>query len=177
MKSWAISCIAVLATSCDRRFNINGLLKEEPSPAEIIGKYEIAAHSYTQDGLREMGYEAVASSCQIHEDHTFSATNVPGCCIHGWDERSHEFTGGLYELSGMWQIEKQDEVFVLKVDIQSIQETTGIQISDENLASERTPPNELSIKFLEERPLALGFGVFNGDFWYVPFLRVPAEVK
>jgi hypothetical protein len=138
-----------------------------PTEAELVGSYRLLKADPEATPLIEMGYTAIDCGVNLKPDRTFSAFRLPGCFLHGWDERAYPFTGGLYSMSGKWAIVKTEAVFDIELTIESITEHTGLTISD----PERKPRPSLKVSFIQGSPIDLGFEVFDGDFWPVRLAR------
>ena len=174
MRMLLVIAVCAFISSCkssSSRFNWHDRLSVMPTEAELVGSYRLLKADPEAAPLIEMGYTAIDCGVDLKPDHTFSAFRLPGCCLHGWDERAYPFTGGLYSVSGKWAIVKTDAVFDIELTIESITEHTGLTISDPERASERKPPLSRKVSLIQGSPIDLGFEVFDGDFWPVRLAR------
>lgn len=171
MRLISVTVCALLLAGCQDRFNWHDKLKEEPSPSEVVGTYELNQIDDAAVPLVEMGYKDIEGVIELREDGTYRATGVPGCCVHGWDERTYPFTGGSYSFAGGWSIQKSEAVYEVVLRVESITELSGLTIADPELAQERTPSAELNLTLIRGDPLDVGFDLYNGDFWPVRFTR------
>ena len=162
-----IAIITVLAGCKSGRFNWYDRLTAKPTTAELVGTYALQKSDPDASPLIEMGYTDIDCSVELRSDGTFSASKLPGCCLHGWDERAYPFTGGLYSMTGDWAIVKTDSVYDVELVFSSITEHTGLVISDPSLAEERKPSATLNVALIDGSPIDLGFQVFDGDFWSI----------
>lgn len=171
MRLLSIITFAILSSGCSDRFNWHDLLSEKPTEAELAGSYKLVKTDAAAAPLIDMGYTAINSSVELRADGTFSAIKLPGCCLHGWDERSYPFTGGLYSIAGHWSIVKTDAVYDVELTVVTVTEHTNLAIDNPELAAERRPPSSLKVSLIRGSPIDLGFDVYNGDFWPVRFIR------
>ena len=177
MKTLLLALICVSVLGCNGRFNWYGLLSEKPTESELIGSYSLVKSDMAASPLIEMGYMDIDCRVNLNGDGSFEATRLPGCCIHGWDERTYPFTGGLYSMIGTWRIVKSSSVFDVELTINSITEHTGLKIEDPDLAKERKPRATLEVALIDGNPIDLGFHIFNGDFDQIRLVRQPSKTK
>lgn len=78
-------------------------VREPPAPGELMGTYTLTDR-WSVNHLNEMGYKVLDGQITLKPDMTFSASRIPACCVHGWDEISWGFSGGYYTLSGTWAL-------------------------------------------------------------------------
>lgn len=176
MKRWfrILPVVAALA-SCDDRYNLHGHLVKEPSPADIAGTYRFDSGSPDQGALKEMGYKAIDSTLTLKPDFTFTTTGVPGCCVHGWDERTYPFTGGVFEFSGTWRVSKSGTTYGVGLDITKMTGEAEKELSTADPATERKPPSSLHADLLEDTPIAVGFRIFDGDFGHIAYRKASPQ--
>ena len=155
--------LALCLAAC--RYNPSGYLQEKPSAIELIGTYNLDLPK-SQERLRRMGYLSFTGTITLNSDGAFSATNLPACLVHGYDESAYPFSGGHYSLAGAWSVAKSSAVYVVKLAIASAQMTEGPSTND---GKDRKAPAELNLHIIEGSPLLLGFSIFNGDFDDVVF--------
>ncbi|MEO7099281.1 MAG: hypothetical protein ABI162_07955 [Luteolibacter sp.] len=172
-----IAACTLISACKSTRFNWYDRLAVKPTEAELVGSYRLLKADPDAAPLLEMGYTAIDCGVDLRQDRTFSAFRLPGCCLHGWDERMYPFTGGLYSMSGKWAIVKTEAVFEIELTIETITEHTGLTIANPERASERQPPSSRKVSLIQGSPIDLGFEVFNGDFWPVRLARVTAAKK
>jgi len=165
--------LLALLASCDNRHNLHGHLVKEPAPAEIAGLYRLGPGSPDQAALKEMGYQTIDSTVTLRSDFTFSATAVPGCCVHGWDERVYPFSGGIFEFSGTWKIAKEGTTYGVALEIENLTGQGEKELSTADERIERKPPSSLHVDLMEGSPMDLGFSIFNGDFVHISYIRAP----
>lgn len=171
MKILACFALCVALVACNGRFNWYDRLLEEPTKTELIGGYTLKMGDDAAEALIKMGYTEIDGSIELKEDGTFSAKRIPGCGVHGWDERTYPFTGGLYSFCGTWSIVKNQTVYDVKLEISDITEHTGLKIDDKEMSRERTPPSSINLSLLRGNSIDVGFELFNGDFWPLQFKR------
>lgn len=171
MRFFSIIMLAILSVGCSDRFNWHDRLSEKPTEAEVAGTYRLVKTNAAAAPLIEMGYTSIDSSVELRPDGTFTATKLPGCCLHGWDERPYPFTGGLYSMSGKWSIVKTEAVYDVELKIDTVTEHTNLKIDNPELASERRPRSSRKVSIIRGSPIDLGFDVFDGDFWSIRFIR------
>jgi hypothetical protein len=177
MKSLLTALVCVAMLGCKGRFNWYDRLTEKPTDSELVGSYRLVKADSAASPLIEMGYTDIDCRLDLNTDGSFEASRLPGCCLHGWDERTYPFTGGLYSAGGTWRVIKNDAVFDVKLTINSITEHTGLAIADKELAAERKPPTTLEVALIDGTPLDLGFNIFNGDFELIRLARHTAKNK
>ena len=174
MRILLVIMICALSAGCKRdRFNFHDLLAVKPTQAELVGSYRLQKADPAATPLMEMGYTEIDCVVELNADGTYTASRLPGCCIHGWDESSYPFTGGLYSMKGNWTIVPTGSVYDIELTINSFTEHTGLVIADSELAAERQPRSTLKVSLIRGAPIDLGFEVFNGDFWPVRLARQP----
>lgn len=158
-----LALLALLCTaSC--RYNAWGHLQEEPSVSEVVGTYHLDLDQ-SQERLRRMGYTNFAGQITLGADGSFSASDLPACCVHGWDESAYPFSGGHYRLAGTWKIAKSSAVYVVELTLSATTMTEPPVTTDPGvLKVDRQAPSKIELYLLEGRPLLLGFPIFNGDF-------------
>lgn len=173
MKLALVVLFSALTAGCDNRFNWYDRLSEEPMVSELAGDYKLIKGDPAAVPLVEMGYAEINSSLELKADGTFLATGIPGCCVHGFDERTYPFTGGLYSFSGNWSVLKVQEVYDVRLVILEITERTGRTIGDTELEKERRSPSALDLALVRGAgdPVDVGFQIFNGDFWPLRFQK------
>ena len=160
----AVALITTLAGCKRSQFDWTDRLIEKPGKTELVGLYQLQESDPEAAPLIEMGYELIDCSVKLKADGTYEAEQLPGCFLHGWDERFYPFTGGLYSMAGKWEIVGNKSVFDVKLTIDTISEDTGLKISDSELAAERAPRSTLSVALVSGSPIDLGFLVFGSDF-------------
>ena len=160
----AVALITVLAGCKKSRFGWTDRLIEKPSKSELVGLYQLQKSDPEAEPLIEMGYSSIDCRVELRADGTYQANKLPGCFLHGWDERFYPFTGGLYTMAGRWVIVEEESVFDVKLSVDTITEHTGLIISDAELAAEREPRSTLNIALVSGSPIDLGFLVFGSDF-------------
>ena len=171
MKLVTATLCVLLLVGCQDRFNWYDKLKKEPTSREVAGTYELTKTDDAAAPLVEMGYSDIQSVIELREDGTYRATGIPGCCVHGFDERTYPFTGGRYSFSGSWSIRKSQAVYEVALQVEAISELSGMTIADSDLAKERKPHAELNLALIQGEPLDVAFDIFDGDFWPVRFTR------
>jgi hypothetical protein len=119
-----------------------------------------------------MGYGNFEGEITLNPEGTFAATQIPACCIHGWDETTYPFSGGYYTMSGTWQVANQSDVYVVRLQLSTA------QISDQPpkqaravFQESRAAPQSLDVHLMKGRSLRLGFSIFNGDFDDILFAK------
>lgn len=161
---FALLCLA----GC--RGNLWGYLEEEPAISKVAGDYQLDFNE-SQERLQKMGYKNFSARLTLGADGTFTARDIPACCVHGWDESTYPFSGGHYSLSGTWKIAKTNAIYVVKLSLTTAKMTEpGTPAAD---LGDRKAPDALELHLLEGDPLLLGFHIFNGDFDDIIFSRVP----
>lgn len=171
MKLVLLPTLAVAAVSCDPERQPDRTLSAQPTMAELAGLYQLTAGETAAAPLVEMGYTDIDGSVELRPDGTFLGTKIPGCCLHGYDERVFPFTGGLYTVSGDWTIHEADSSFTIGWEIDEVSELTHLVIDDSELAKKRTPPTSVQVSVIRAEPLELGFKLFDGAQWPVVFSR------
>jgi hypothetical protein len=167
----ALLSLLVLLCVAACRYNLAGYLQEAPAATEIVGNYHLDLDK-SQDRLRRMGYKNFTGQITLGSDGSFTATNLPACCVHGWDESTYPFSGGHYSLSGTWKIAKSSAVYVVSLTLSVATMTEPPVISDASVLKEdRKAPGELQLHLIKGNPLLLGFSIFNGDFDDVVFSK------
>ena len=150
---------------------MHGLLTEKPGPDELVAKYQIS-EGWSSSYLAKMGYKNLSGFITLKGDSSFTAEDVPACCLHGADETVEPFSGGYYSFSGTWSIQKSSAVYVISLSIAHIA-GDGVP-SDAELNKyflSRVPHKTREVHIMEGKPLSVGFPVFNGDFIDIEFTR------
>jgi len=173
-RRWKVAvgtCIGLVVGVCV----VAGLLTQEspylhsPVTSESIdGTYRL---NYVPR-IRRMGYSNFAGEITLNPEGNFTATNIPACCIHGWDEITYPFSGGYYTMSGTWQVNKVSDDYVVQLHLSTAQ-ISG-QPTEQARAvfrESRAAPQTLDVHLMKGRPLALGFSIFNGDFDDILFTK------
>lgn len=150
------------------RFNLAGYALKEPTAADLVGSYRLNL-SHSEGRLRRMGYRSFGGEITLKADGSFAASDLPACCVHGWDETVYPFSGGYYSLSGTWKISKESDVYVVSLELAAARMTEPPVTSNPDVP--RDAPSELKVNLIEGHPLDLGFPIFNGDFDDVVFAR------
>jgi hypothetical protein len=119
-----------------------------------------------------MGYKSFTGQITLNSDGSFTATNLPACCVHGWDESSYPFSGGLYSLSGTWKTTKSSAVYVVRLTLSGAHMTEPPATTNATVLKDRNAPAELEVHLIKGNPLSLGFSIFNGDFDNVVFSKL-----
>ena len=159
-----LALITVLSGCKKSRFGWSDRLIEKPAKSELVGIYKLQKSDSEAAALIEMGYKDIDCSMDLRADGSYQAEKLPGCFIHGWDERFYPYTGGFYTISGSWEVVEDESVFDVRLSINSITEHTGLTISDPELAAEREPRSTLNVALVSGSPIDLGFLVFGSDF-------------
>jgi hypothetical protein len=156
-------------TGC--RFNSAGYLLEEPAAADVIGCYHLDL-GQSQQRLRRMGYKNFTGEITLTSDGSVTATNLPACCVHGWDESSYPCSGGHYSLSGTWKTTKSSAVYVVRLKLSAAHMNEPPATTNATVLKDRNAPAELEVHLIKGSPLSLGFPIFNGDFDDVVFSKL-----
>ena len=118
-----------------------------------------------------MGYKNFNSQITLNSDGSFAATNLPACCVHGWDESSYPFSGGHYSLSGNWKIAQSSAIYVVELSLSAAHMTEPPVTTNATVLKDRDAPGELKVNLIKGNPISLGFSIFNGDFEDIVFSK------
>ena len=143
--------------------------------SDVVGTYTLAPSS--RDRLGRMGYKSFTGHVTLNPDGSFTAGQVPACCVHGWDESTYPFSGGYYSLSGSWKVAKSSAVYVVRLTLASTHLADKPVISGSSELKDRDAPNQLDIHLMKGSPLSLGFAVFNGDFDDIVFSKLNEKTE
>ncbi len=172
----ALLSLFVLLSVAGCRYNLWGYLREKPAATEIVGRYQLDLDK-SQERLRRMGYRVFTGQIILSSDGTFTAADLPACCVHGWDESTYPFSGGYYSLSGTWKIDKSSDIYIVALTLSTAKMTEPPVTSDASLLKvDRKAPGGLQLHLIEGKPLLLGFLIFNGDFDDILFSRATRQV-
>jgi hypothetical protein len=153
------------------RYNPSGYLQEEPSASELVGSYNLDLNK-SQERLRRMGYRNFTGQITLNSDGSFTAADIPACCVHGYDESAYPFSGGHYSLSGTWKVAKSSAVYVVSLTLSATKMIEPPAATDPDvLKVDRKAPAALELNLIEGHPLSLGFTIFNGDFDDIEFSK------
>ncbi len=162
--------IALLVGLVGCRFNSSGYLLEEPALADVVGNYSLDPSS--RDRLASMGYKNFAGHVTLNPDGSFTAEQVPACCVHGLDEAAYPFSGGYYSVSGTWKIAKSTTVYVVQLTLASSRLVDKPARSGASEPKNREAPGRFDVHLMKGGPLSLGFAIFNGDFDNIVFSKM-----
>ena len=166
----AFLALFVLLGAASCRYNSFGYLQQEPAPLEIVGTYRLDLDR-SQERLRRMGYTNFAGQITLRSDGRFTASDLPACCVHGWDESTWPFSGGHYRLAGTWTVVKSSAVYVVELTSSDATMTEPPVTADPNVLKDRQALSGIRLYLIRGEPLLLGFPIFSGDFDNIVFSR------
>lgn len=128
----------------------------------------------TRARLTRMGYVNLTGSIWLKRDGSFEAQNIPACCVHGQDETAYPFSGGYYEMKGNWDtvVSRESKLRSIRLSIRHSLRTGGTdKVMVGGREELRTPPGKMELPLVANKPIAIAFRIFNGDFDNIIFSR------
>jgi len=143
-------------------------LKNTPTTDKLAGTYAILSPA-TKEHLTEMGYKDLSGKITLNPKGTFTASQIPACCLQqDPSDKSHPPVA-YYRLAGTWKLEQSYAIYVLHLTLNTVEISNPDHPTAQAVSTHS--PQDLEIHLINSTPLSLGLAVFNGEFENLVFTK------